>query len=124
MALFPRPHRTSKSIESSQPKPWLALQDHPQLNFLPRSSWPPIWVHTRSQPYKRLIGKVGMFTGTILTKEIPKGLYVKMEFEQDCYLGLLMVQDAVFARQLHGFLQSYIGLSIKEVGDLDLSEML
>src|SRR5262245_42085146 len=115
MALVRRPHRTSKLIEPSQPKLWLALQDHPQLNFLPRPSWPPIWVHTRSQPYKRLIGEVGTFTGTILTKEIPKGLYVKMEFEQQQYMGLLMVKDAAFARQLHEFLQSYIGLTIKEI---------
>ena len=101
--------------------PTLSLQDHPQLNFLPRSSWPPIWVHSHATLYKRLIGEVGTLTGIILTEYMPTKLYVKMEFEEERYLGLLTVQDAAFARQLHDFLQNYIGLTIKEIGDLDLS---
>jgi len=47
-----------------------------------------------------------------------------MEFEQEPYLGLLMVQDATFARVLHQFLQNHIGLTIKQIGDLDLSHTL
>ena len=39
-------------------------------------------------------------------------------------MGCLWVQDAIFSRQLHQLLQNHIGLSIKEVGDLDLSHTL
>jgi len=46
---------------------------------------------------------------------------VKMAFDLKPYIGCLLVQDAVFSRQLHGFLKNLIGLSIKEVGDLNLS---
>jgi len=47
-----------------------------------------------------------------------------MEYDGEPYLGTLMVDDAAFARKLHDFLQKHIGLSIKEVGNLDLSHML
>jgi len=47
-----------------------------------------------------------------------------MEYEQQPYVGLLLVKDAIFSRHLHEFLKNYIGQSIKEVGDLDLSHTL
>ena len=83
-----------------------------------------MWAHTRTKPYKRLTGEIGMFTGTILDEDVPTRLYVKMEFKQERYLGCLLIQDTVFSYQLHRFLQNYIGLTIKEVGDLDLSHTL
>jgi len=101
----------------------LALRDHPQLNFLGRSSWPPIWVHTRTQPYKRIIGEVGVFTGTRLYELRPR-LFVQMEYEQQPYVGCLVTDNVVFALELHQFLLNHIGLSIKEIGDLDLSHTL
>ena len=102
----------------------LQLRDHPQLIIGRHPSWPPVWVHTRTEPYKKLTGEVGVFTGTILFEFAPTRLFVKMEFEQERYLGCLLVQDAIFARQLHSFLKNLIGLSIKEIGDLDLSHTL
>jgi len=47
-----------------------------------------------------------------------------MEFEQEPYLGCLLTHDASFAIQLHKLLQNHIGLTIKEIGDLDLSHTL
>jgi len=102
----------------------LPLRDHPQFNFFGHSGWPPVWAHTRSKLYKRLTGEVGVFTGTKLYEHAPTRLFVKMEFAQEPYLGCVLTHDAIFARQLHNFLQNYIGLSIKEVGDLDLSHTL
>ena len=101
----------------------LPLRDHPQLIIGRLLSWPPIWVHTRSLPYKTITGEIGVFTGTRVY-ELPTRLFVQMEHEQQPYVGLLLVKDAVFSRQLHEFLKNYIGLSIKEVGDLDLSHTL
>src|SRR5262245_44707253 len=47
-----------------------------------------------------------------------------MEFECEPYMGCLVVQGAAFALQLHKLLRDHIGLSIKEIGDLDLSGKL
>ena len=62
-----------------------------------------------------------LFAGTILNADAPTRLYVKMEFECEPYMGCLVVQGAAFALQLHKLLRDHIGLSIKEIGDLDLS---
>src|SRR5262245_41937881 len=97
----------------------LPLRDHPQFDFLGHSGWPPVWVHTRSTPPKRREGEVGMLTGSACYKGALTRLYVRMEFENEPYLGCLLVHDAVFCNQLHEFLQKHIGLTIKEVGDLD-----
>ena len=102
----------------------LPLREHPQFDFAGRSTWPPIWAHTRKSPYKRLTGEVGVFTGTKLYEQAPTRLFVKMEFEQEPYLGCLLTHDASFAIQLHKLLQNHIGLTIKEIGDLDLSHTL
>jgi len=102
----------------------LPLRNHPELIIGRHPSWPPIWVHTRTEPYKELTGEVGVFTGTILYEFAPTRLYVQMEFNGERYLGCLMTQTAVFNRQLHDLLQNHIGLSIKEIGDLDLSHTL
>ena len=101
----------------------LPLRDHPQLIIGRLLSWPPIWVHTRSLPYKTITGEIGVFTGTRVY-ELPTRLFVQMDYEQQPYIGLLLVKDTIFSRQLHDLLQKHVGLSIKEIGDLDLSHTL
>ena len=123
-------HRTWELIDQrlsqspAQRMQRLVLRDHPQLNFLGRSSWPPIWVHTRTTPYKKLTGEVGTFIGSICYEYATTRLFLKMAFERQPYLGCLVVQDAIFCHQLHDFLRKHIGLSIKGIGDLDLSQTL
>jgi hypothetical protein len=47
-----------------------------------------------------------------------------MEYEGRRYMAALGFDDAAFCSQLYIFLQSKIGLSIREIGDLDLSHTL
>ena len=102
----------------------LLLRNHPQIVFLGSSAWPPAWSNLRAHAAKQVEGEVGTLIGTILPENVPTTLYVQMEYDGEPYLGTLMVDDAAFARKLHDFLQKHIGLSIKEVGNLDLSHML
>ena len=64
-----------------------------------------------------------MFTGTKLYEQAPTRLFVQMEYKQQPYVGCLVTNNVVFALELHEFLQNHIGLTIKEIGDLDLSHM-
>jgi len=73
---------------------------------------------------QRLTGEVGVFTGTKLYEQAPTRLFVQMEVGGEPYLGCLLTHDAIFCHQLHEFLKNYIGLAIREVGDLDLSHTL
>jgi len=81
-------------------------------------------VHTRTKPYKRLTGEVGTFTGSVCYEHAPTRLFVKMEFAHEPYMGCLVLQDNIFCYQLHELLKKHVGSTIKEIGDLDLSQTL
>jgi hypothetical protein len=97
------------------------LRDHPGMTYRGMHNWPPVWVHTRSDPYKKLTREVGVLIGTRLGGTMPRRLFLVMEFENKRYLGCLMFDDAPFCNQVNDFLQNHFGTPIKEIGDLDLS---
>lgn len=99
----------------------MKLRDHPALVISGLSVWPPVWIDTRTQPFKRLEGEIGILTGTVLNHGFPRAIFLTMEFEQKDYMGFVTCADASFCCQLDSFLQNYIGRPIKEIGDLDLS---
>ena len=99
------------------------LRDHPQMNFAGYANWPPIWVSgAGSKTYKKNLGEVGTLIGVILNEAVPDRLFLRMEIKTGRYMGCLAFNDHVFCRQLYIFLQGHIGESIKEIGDLDLSQ--
>jgi len=99
----------------------MKLRDHPALRILSTRSWPPVWVRTRPD---KVYGEVGNFAGTAVTEAIPTAIFLKMEFEQKQYMGFLSVNDAVLCRQLNKLLNQYVGRSIEQIGDLDVSVFL
>jgi hypothetical protein len=96
----------------------MKLRDHPALRIVGSPSWPPIWVHSRTE---KVYGEVGRFTGTAVNDAVPTAIFVKMDFEKKQYMGFLTVNDAVLCRQLNKLLNQHVGRSIQEIGDLDLS---
>ena len=99
----------------------MKLRDHPALRILSVRSWPPVWVHTRTD---KVYGEVGKFAGTAATDAIPTAIFLKMEFEQKQYMGFLNVNDVVLCRQLDSLLNQHLGRSMEEIGDLDVSFLL
>ena len=99
------------------------LRDHPGMTYRGMHNWPPVWVHTRSNPYKKLTREVGVLIGTRFGGTMPRRLFLVMEFETKRYLGCLMFDDAPFCNQVNEFLQNHFGESISEIGDLDLSSL-
>jgi hypothetical protein len=101
--------------------PKTTLRDHPASTIAGGPSWPPVWVHSKTKPIKKLYGEVGVFTGTILHDDIPTALFIRMVIDETAYMGYLGVNDAVFCYQLNKFLQHHIGRTIAEIADLDIS---
>jgi hypothetical protein len=99
----------------------MKLRDHPLLMYYGMNSWPPVWVNSRTVPTSKLTGEIGTLTRTTFFPEMPKRLFLIMEFENQPYMGALLFSDAVFCRQLNTILQDQIGRSIAEIGDMDLS---
>jgi hypothetical protein len=101
----------------------MKLRDHPALVLSGGfRSWPPIWVHSRGTPeVKKLHGEIGVFTGTIRHEAVPSTIFLRMEFENESYLGFLVVGKPMFCLQLDNLLQEHVGRTIAEIGDIDLS---
>jgi hypothetical protein len=99
----------------------MKLRDHPGLKIVSTPSWPPVWVHSRTE---KVYGEVGTFTGTKINDAISTAIFLTMEFEQKHYMGFLSMNDAVFCGQLNKLLNEHVGQSVEEIGDLDVSFLL
>ena len=102
----------------------MQLRDHPLMSFGGVTNWPPTWVHTRTIPTKREHGEIGILTGTIFYEDLPKRLFLLIDFEGERYMGALAFNDRPFCKQLYLILQNHLGKSIKEIGDLDVGWFL
>ena len=100
------------------------LRDHPVMNFHGMKSWPPVWVNTHEAPAQRMVGEIGVLVSTRFYADLPKRIFLRMEFEKQYYLACLAFGEAGFCEQLNEIFQTHIGHSIKEIGDLDLSVAL
>jgi hypothetical protein len=47
-------------------------------------------------------------------------LFIAIEYEGRRYMGVMFLDSSAFCRQIYTLLQSKIGLSIKEIGDIEL----
>ena len=52
---------------------------------------------------------MGIFTGTVLNDGVPSALFLKMQYEDEPYMGFLTAGDFAFCLELSRFLQSFIG---------------
>lgn len=101
--------------------PVLQLRDH---RMLKRESgfvvWPPTWAKMREKGAP-LTGEIGCLEEVLTSQASDKALFLVIAHEGSNYMGAMAFDDAPFCGQFCELLQSKIGLSIKEIGDLDIS---
>ena len=101
------------------------LRDHPLMTRNSGySSWPPIWTTTHHDKNDKPIGEVGTLEEVLVHALLDSKIFLFMMFEGSRYLGFLSFDDERFCSQIYTLLKSKAGLSIKEIGDLDLSYTL
>jgi hypothetical protein len=99
----------------------MQLRYHPLMSRNGTSSWPPMWITSRNDPNDNPSGEVGTLTEILMPRQLENKLFLVIEHEAQRYMGALTFDDPAFCSQLYRLLQSKIGLSIREIGDLDLS---
>ena len=102
----------------------MQLRVHPSI--MRRSGmggWPPFWINTHS-PYDKPTGEIETLKRAWMAEAINNAIFLSIEHEGNNYVGAAYFDDATFSRQLNFVLQSQIGVSLKEIGDLDLSHTL
>jgi hypothetical protein len=94
----------------------VSLRHHP-ANI--EASWPPTWTHISEA--KRLRGEIGVLSGVYRTRDDTKSCYLVMEHKGETYIGVMMLENAAFSRQVCSLLQQHIGHPVAEIGSLNLT---
>jgi hypothetical protein len=104
----------------------MKIRNHPQIirknGF---RAWPPLWTTTRHDRDDKPIGEVGSLEDVMMSELIDNKVFMFMQHQGLRYMGFMCFDDAKICSEIYIILKSKIGLSIKEIGDLDLpSEVL
>jgi hypothetical protein len=98
------------------------LRDHPLMT---RKSgihtWPPLWSSTHSSTPNKPTGEIGTLKQALTSEFIETKIFIFIEYNGLRYMGLLAFDDPKFCSAIYNLLNSHIGLSIKDIGDLDVS---
>jgi hypothetical protein len=87
-------------------------------------NWPPVWTHGYAREVKSITGEVGVLKHVMRHTEMPTKCYLVIDYEGERYTGCLLFDDASFCKHIEALLEDFLGYSIKEIGDLDLSHTL
>ena len=52
-----------------------------------------------------------------------EALFIVIEYQGRRYMGAMGFDSSAFCRQIYALFQSHIDLSIKEIGDIDVSRL-
>jgi hypothetical protein len=85
-------------------------------------NWPPIWTTSRD-PRDKLRGEIGTLQHVLMNEDDDEVLFIVIEYQGRRYMGAMGFDSRAFCRQIYTLLQSHIGLSIKEIGDIDVSHL-
>jgi len=86
-------------------------------------NWPPIWTNPRRNE-NRPWGEIGTLEQALMSDLITNKVFLMIQYEHNRYMGLIAFDDERFCYEIYTLLKSKVGLSIREIGDIDLSYTL
>jgi hypothetical protein len=102
----------------------MKLRDHPLMSYHRQRNWPPVWSTVRGEPFPKPHGEVGILRKAVINDRFDNTVYLRMEIDGRDYLGTLLFDDFGFCYEIYSLLRSYVGCSIQEIGNIDLSYTL
>ena len=105
----------------------MQLRDHPLMSCAGLRAWPPYrwrWIGGEQDVF--LCGEIGVLKEIRITGQPPRTakLYLLMEHEKRLYMGLSLIQDIAFARQVYALLEKHLDETIHDIGGLDVAHLL
>ncbi|HEY2987748.1 MAG TPA: hypothetical protein VGL11_08480 [Candidatus Binatia bacterium] len=103
----------------------MKLRDHPLMSHRGVHSWPPPWTWVGGKENERPEGEIGILQ-TIRRSLMERGdrCFLYVEYEGSTYIGCLLIENPPFCRQIADLLEAHRGMSIQEIGDLDVGYLL
>ena len=111
----------TRTVESKRASAYLALRDHPQMQYRGAVNWPPMWTQAGTGRDKSTSGEVGILRQVNGDSRASTQCYLVIEHEAERYVGAMVFDNPAFCRLVYRILKSHIGTSIKTLGDLNFS---
>jgi hypothetical protein len=100
----------------------MQLRDHPLMTRKSGGeAWPPHWTTTLRDPTDNPHGEIGTLEQALMHVLVDNKIFLFIQFQGLRYMGFMGFDDPKFCSAMYVLLQSNIGHSIKEIGDLDVS---
>jgi hypothetical protein len=87
-------------------------------------NWPPVWTTTSHDKSDMPTGEVGILETVVMSNLIDNKVFMFMKVAGVRYMGCLAFDDVTFCGQIFQLFKSKLGRSIKEIGDLDVTQLL
>src|SRR5215475_13961720 len=103
------------------------LRDHPLMGCLGRRAWPPsAWTWVGGAQDVFVSGEIGVLKEIRIADLPPRmaKLYLLIEYEKRLYMGLSLIEDVAFARQIYELLQKHLDEPIKDIGGFEVGHLL
>ena len=84
-------------------------------------SWPPTWTTTHHDKDNKPTGEVETLEDVLKSDLIDNKIFMFMKCDGWRYMGFMGFDDLAFCNEIYHLLKYNVGLSIKDIGDLDLS---
>jgi len=100
----------------------MQLRDHPlMVRKSGFKTWPPLWTTTHHNQNDKPTDEIGTLHQVLTSKLVDNKIFLFIQFQGFRYMGFMSFDDSTFCSQIYTLLKANIGVSIKEIGDLDLS---
>jgi hypothetical protein len=99
----------------------MKLRDHPLMKRKNGfQTWPPLWTTTHHDKDDKPIGEIGILEDVMMSTWINDKVFLSMKHQGLRYMGFMGFDDPKICSEIYLILKSKVGVSIKEIGDLDL----
>jgi hypothetical protein len=102
----------------------LELRKHPLMAYGGLASWPPAWTQNTRGGVKTLRGEVGVLTYVYMRRQPATKCFLVIDYQNETFVGTLLFDDQAFAVKVCDLLRGLVGRPIKDIGDLEVSELL
>lgn len=83
-------------------------------------AWPPVWVCLDAERPQHMYGELGILK-EVKRYETANSLFLVMEHDALPYMGCVLIDDQAFRKQMSDFLESCVGMTIPDIGDLNVN---
>jgi len=99
----------------------MKLRDHPLLRQHLIPQWPPVWVSLNNEDERISGSEEGVLTEVRESISHSDGIVLIMHHNNNRYGSILLFSHPGFRGQIFELLKNSVGLSIQQIGDVDLS---